>query len=265
VEKRLSSARTERLCAERRRRESICKAKAEQCYSDILRQVLPLQRLYLPALSQAHELSCFKEFLNLDRDLQPAEWEHAAGQLRESLSEWMSSRRDKYASQLPYYFYSSQGESMEVTSLTDPSIEFRRQVGMQDFTGDLELATSVFRHQDSNAIVIGREACHAWKMQGELEFLERGAAATHALLRELQLDPATTTPALLEQMDRRFACASCPRELEWVHHSWRSCVSLARSPFRNNSPRGGWELGFAFCRQIGCRSFIPSMAGGEPQ
>jgi hypothetical protein len=236
VEKRLSSARVERLCAEQRRREFVCKTKAEQCYSDILRQVLPVQRLYLPALSQAHELSCFKELLNLDRDLQPAEWEHASGQLRGSLSEWMSSHRDRYASQLPFYMYGSQGESMEVRLLTDPSIEFWRQVGMLDFTGDLELATSVFRHRDTNTILIGRDACHAWKMQGELEFLERGAAATHALLRELQLDPATTSAAMLEQLDRWFTCANCPTDLEWCHRSWRSCVSLARSRFRNNSP-----------------------------
>jgi len=222
VEKRLSSARTERLCAERRRRECVCKAKAEQYYSDILRQVLPVQRLYLPALSQARELSCFKELLNLDRDLQPAEWEHAAGQLQGSLSEWMSSHRDRYASQLPFTLYGSQGPSMKVRLLTDPSIEFWRQLGMQDFTGDLELATSVFRHRATNTILIGRDVCHAWKMQGELEFLERGAAATHALLRELQL-PETTTAAMLEQQDKWFTCANCPTD-EWFHRSWRSCV-----------------------------------------
>jgi len=222
----------------------VCKAKAEQYYSDILRQVLPVQRLYLPALSQARELSCFKELLNLDRDLQSAEWQHAAGQLRGSLSEWMSSHRDRYASQLPFNFYGSQGESMEVTLLTDPSIEFWRQFGMRDFTGDLELATSVFRHRETNTILIGRDVCHAWKIQGELEFLERGTAAIHALLRELQLDPATTTAAKLEQLDRRFACANCPTDLEWFHRSWRSCVSTARSRFRNNSPSGNQVLHF---------------------
>lgn len=242
VEKRLSSARADRLCAERRRRETVCKVKAEQCYSDILRQVLPLQRLYLPALSQARELSCFKELLNLDRDLQPAEWDHAAGQLRESLSEWMSSRRDRYASQLPVCFFDSQSESMEVTLQTDPSIEVWRQVGMQDYSGDLELATSVFRHRDTKMILIGREACHAWKMQGELEFLERGAAATRALLRELQLDPTTTTAAMLERMDRRFTCANCPTDLEWYHRSWRSCVShfVDSSDVHHSYPR--WRV-----------------------
>jgi len=224
VEKRLNNARAERLSIERRRRERECKAKAEQCYSGILRQVLPIQRLYLPALSQAHELSCFKELLELGRDFQPAEWEHAAGQLRGSLSEWMSSRRDRYTSQLPSKFHDSQGDSMEVTLLTDPSIEVWRQVGMQDFTGDLELATSVFRHRDTNMILIGRDACHSWKMQGELEFLKRGADATRALLRELQLDPATTTVATLEKQDRWFTCANCPTGLEWYHRSWRSCV-----------------------------------------
>ena len=218
------------------RREFVRKTKAEQCYSDILRQVLPVQRLYLPTPYQAHEPSCFKELLNLDRDLQPADWEHASGQLRGSLSEWMSSHRDRYASQLPFYMYGSQGESMGVILLTDPSIKSWRQVGMLDFTGDLELATSVFRHRATNTIVIGRDACHAWKMQGELEFLERGAAATYALVRELQLDPETTSAAMLEQQDRWFTCANCPKDLEWHYRSWRSCVSLARSRFRNNSP-----------------------------
>jgi hypothetical protein len=218
----------------------LCKAKAEQCYSDILRQVLPLQRLYLPALSQALELSCFKELMDLDRDLQPAEWEHAAEQLQGSLSEWMSSHRDRYASQLQFHFYGC--ESMEVKLLTDPSIEVWRQVGMQDFTGDLELATSVFRHLDTNTILIGRDACHAWKMQGELEFLERGAAAAHALLSELQLHPATTTAVMLEKLDGRFTCANCPTDDEWFHRSWRSCVSLARSRFRNNLLRSGNQV-----------------------
>jgi len=224
VEKRLNNARAERLSIERRRRERECKAKAEQCYSGILRQVLPIQRLYLPALSQAHELSCFKELLELGRDFQPAEWEHAAGQILGSLSEWMSSHRDRYASQLRFH-HGSQGGSMEISLLADPSIEFWRQVGMQDFTGDLELATSVFRHPGTNTILIGRDSCHAWKMQGELEFLERGADATHALLRELQLDPATTTAAKLDRLNRRFTCANCPTELEWIHRSWRACVS----------------------------------------
>ena len=219
----------------------MCKAKAEQYYSDILRQVLPVQRLYLPALSQARELSCFKELLNLDRDLQLAEWEHAAEQLRGSLSEWMSSHRDRYASQLPVCFYDTQGESMEVTLLKDSSIEFWRQLGMKDFAGDLELATSVFRHRATNTILIGRDACHAWKMQEELEFVERGAAATRALLRELELDPATTTVAALEKQGKWFTCANCPTD-EWFHRSWRSCVSLARSQFRNNSPRSGNQV-----------------------
>jgi hypothetical protein len=126
---------------------------------------------------------------------------------------------------------------MSVRLLTDPSTVVWRHVGMLDFAGKLELATSVFRHPDTNTILIGRDACHAWKMPGELEFLERGAAATHALLRELQLDPATTTALVLEQLNRRFICASCPAELEWVHRSWKSCVSHASSRFRNDSPR----------------------------
>jgi len=242
VESRLSGAREARLLAERCRREGDYRNKAERCYSDILRQVLPMQRLYLPALSQARELSCFRELLNPDRDVQPAEWVLAAGRLRESLSEWMSLRRDRYTNLLPFHFYGSQGKSMEVRLLTDQSIEIWRHVRMHDFAGRLELATSVFRHPDTNSILIGRDICHAWKMAGELEFLERGAAATHALLRELQLDPATTTASMLEQLNRRFVCASCPADLEWVNRSWRSCVLHFVDCSETSHPYPQWRV-----------------------
>lgn len=222
--RRLSSAREKRL-EERCRREIEYRTKAEQCYSDTLRQVLPVQRLYLPAVSQACELSCFRELLNPDRFVLATEWVHATGQLRESLSEWMSLHRDKYTDLLPLDSYGGQVKAMEVKLLSDPSIDSWRRAGTQDFAGKLELATSVFRHPDTNTIHIGRDACHAWKMKGELEFSERGAEAVHSLLQQLNLDPETTTPSVLEQLDRRFVCACCPADLQRFHRSWRSCVS----------------------------------------
>jgi len=224
VEGKLNSARERRLSL-RRRREIEYRAKAEQYYSDILRQVLPVQRLYLPSLSQACELSCFREFLNPDRIVQTSEWVHAAGQLPESLSEWMSSHRDKYTSQLPFDSNGDQNKVMEVKLLSDPSIEVWRRVEMHGFAGRLELATSVFRHLDTKTIHIGRDACHAWKMTDELEFVERGAEAVHALLQELHLDPETTTASTLDQLDRRFICISCPEDLQIFRRSWRFCVS----------------------------------------
>jgi hypothetical protein len=184
-----------------------------------------VQRLYLPAVSQACELSCFRELLNPDRFVLATEWVHATGQLRESLSEWMSLHRDKYTDLLPLDSYGGQVKAMEVKLLSDPSIESWRRAGTQDFAGKLELATSVFRHPDTNTIHIGRDACHAWKMKGELEFSERGAEAVHSLLQQLNLDPETTTPSVLEQLDRRFVCACCPADLQRFHRSWRSCVS----------------------------------------
>jgi hypothetical protein len=211
--------------------------KAEQCYSDILRQVLPVQRLYLPSIYQARELPCFRELLKLDRDVEPAEWENAAGQLRESLSEWMTLHRDRQMGLPSFRFYSSPSKSMELRLLTDPSTVVWRHVGNHDFAGRLELATSVFRHPDTRKILIGRDVCHAWKMPGELEFLERGAAATRALLRVLQLDSETTTPSTLEKLDKRFICASCPAIDEWKQRTWRSCVSHANSRFHNDPPR----------------------------
>jgi hypothetical protein len=35
---------------------------------------------------------------------------------------------------------------------------------------------------------------------------------------------------MLEQLNRRFICVSCPGGLEWFHRSWRSCVCRAFSP-----------------------------------
>ncbi|KAF8467047.1 hypothetical protein DFH94DRAFT_301394 [Russula ochroleuca] len=89
-------------------------------------KVLPIQCLYLPAISQAHELSCFRELLNLDResDVQTAERVHAAGQLRESLSEWMSLHKDRYTCLFPFRFDGFRGQSMEVKLLTDSSLRF---------------------------------------------------------------------------------------------------------------------------------------------
>ncbi len=242
MESRLSSARERRL-SQRRRREIEYRAKAEQHYSNILRQVLPVQRLYLPSLSQACELSCFREFLNLDRNVQPFEWVDAAGQLLESLSEWMSSHKNKYNSLLPSDSHGDEDKVMEVKSLSDPSIEVWRRVEMHGFAGRLELATSVFRHLDTKTIHVGRDACHAWKMKDELVFLGRGAEAVHALLQELHLGPETTTASMLDRLDRRFMCANCPADLQRFHRSWRFCVS-SRVPRSRNEMAN--DLGYRF-------------------
>jgi hypothetical protein len=238
VESKLSSARERRLLQRLEHR-----AKAEQYYSDILRQVLPVQRLYLPSLSQACELSCFGEFRNLARIVQPSEWVHAAGQLLESLSEWMSSQRDKYTGLLPSDSNGDQDKVMEVKLLSDPSIEVWRRVEMHSFAGRIELATSVFRHLGTKTIHIGRDACHAWKTKDELEFLERGAEAVHAVLQELHLGPETTTASMLDQLDRRFICASCPADVQRFPRSWRSCVSSRLSRSRNEMVN---DLGYRF-------------------
>lgn len=188
-----------------------------------------MQRLYLPAISQARELSCFRNLLDLDRNITQAEWEQAKERLPESLSEWMAEHRDKYTGLLPLYSYCYDvpSRAMRVRLLSDPSIDLWRFGGMFGFAGQLELVTSVFRHPATNTFLIGREVCHAWKMKGELEFVERGAAAAYALLGVLGLERATTTASHLELLNRRFICASCPVDADWFHRSWRACVSPA--------------------------------------
>ncbi|KAH9968565.1 hypothetical protein BJV74DRAFT_868159 [Russula compacta] len=240
VETRLSSAREARLRAERRQRENDHRIQAEQCYSGILRQVLPVQRLYLPALSQAHELSCFRELLDPDRDMQPDQWELASGRLAESLSEWMTEHKDRYTSLLPPQVYGAQGTAMEIRLLSDPSIDLWRHGAMGDFAGRLDLATSVFRHPTTDTILIGRDSCHAWKMAGELEFCERGAEAVHALLQVLELDPATTTAVMVDQLGRHFVCAGCPLHLERNDLSWRCCVSHFVESSETDHPYPQW-------------------------
>ena len=70
---------------------------------------------------------------------------------------------------------------MEVKLLSDLSVEVD-VVEMHKFSGRLELETSVFCHLDTKTIHIGRDACNAWKMEGETKFLERGAEAVLTLL-----------------------------------------------------------------------------------
>ncbi|KAH9054760.1 hypothetical protein EDB87DRAFT_1568074 [Lactarius vividus] len=215
----LSSARESRLLDARRRREKEYKSTAEEYYSDLLRQVLPIQRLYLPDLSQVSELSCFRDLINSDREVQHAEWEHAATQLPLSLSEWMSEQKEHSTSLLPSQ--SAEAKAMEVTLLSSPSIDRWR---MLNFAGQLDLATSVFYHSGTNTTLIGRDACHAWKVEGQLGFAARGAEAVHALLQELQLVSTSATAHTLDQLDKRFICGGCPEDTA-RRHSWRSCVA----------------------------------------
>jgi hypothetical protein len=198
--------------------------KAEVHYLGILRQILPIQRVYLPAISQARELSCFRELVDPDRDVQPAEWEQASERLTESISEWVTAHRDKYTSMLPSHIHDTQAKRMDFIFVSDPSIDLLRHEASGGLAGQLDLATSVFRCAGTKSIWIGRDVCHAWKLKGELEFVDRGAKAVHALLRQLQLDPITTTASMLDQLGRRFVCMSCPRGLAQYFHSWRSCV-----------------------------------------
>jgi len=214
--------------------------KAAERYWDVLRQILPIQRVYLPAITQAQELSCFRELVASDRDVQLDEWEQAAERLTESISEWVTEHRDRYTSMLPSHIHDTQAKGMECMLLSDPSIELRRHEASGGLAGQLDLATSVFRRAGTNSpwsaysIWIGRDACHAWKLKEELEFVDRGAEAVRALLRELQLDPTTTTGSMLDQLDMRFVCTSCPPDTMRYFHSWRCYVGFFPSEHRNN-------------------------------
>jgi len=235
------------------------RTKAAERYWDILRQILPVQRVYLPAISQARELSCFRELVDPDRDVQPDEWEQAAERLEESISEWVTEHRDRYTSMLPPHIHGTQAKGVELTLLSDLSIGLRRHEVSGGLAGQLDLATSVFRRVSTNSIWIGRDACHAWKLKEELEFVDRGAEAVRALLRELQLDPTTTTGSMLDQLDIRFVCTSCPEDTVRYFHSWRSYVGFFPSECRNN-----WlETLFRLCILSSVRKWITQTLSGE--
>ncbi|KAN0142007.1 hypothetical protein V8E53_000469 [Lactarius tabidus] len=222
VESTLSRARENRLLEARYQRINQNKTKAQQYYSEVMRQVIPVQRLYLPSLYQASELSCFRDLINPDREAQPAEWEDAAAQLPQSLSEWMSGEQEHHTSLLPSQ--SAQTNAMEITLLSSPSADRWRHDVMPKFAGQLDLATSVFRYSGTSTLLIGRDACHAWKVEGhKLEYCARGAEAVHAILQVLELDPATTTASMLDQLDEQFFCRTCPEDGA-MHPSWISCV-----------------------------------------
>jgi hypothetical protein len=263
VKTKLKVAREARITKLRRKRESEYKLKAEQCYSDVLRQVLPIQRLCLPALSQVSEISCFRDLLDPNRDVQAAEWEDAADQLLQSLSEWVTEQRDQYINHLPSHAQGARVNTTAIRLLSDPSIDSWRPKAMVDFAGPLDLATSVFREPNSGTILIGRDTCHAWGVKGlRVEYSWRGAEAAHALLQVLQLDPASTTVSTLEKFGGHFICASCPPDVVQSQLSWRSCVSRALTNY--GTPCWELGLGFTFCRVFGKRSSIPSVANGEP-
>lgn len=209
----------------RARRQNENRNQAEQYYSDVLRQVLPLQRLYLPSLSQASKLSCFIDLMDPDRETQRAEWEHAATELPMCLSEWMSKQKERHIGLLPCQ--SAQAKSMEVTLLSSPSIDRWRHGEMLKSAGQLDLATSVFRYPGTDMVLIGRDACHAWKGEGQLQYSARGAEAVQALLRTLQLNPASATISTLDQLDKQFICGGCADD---TRHTWRYCVCYHLSP-----------------------------------
>jgi len=218
------------------------KNKASERYWDTLRQLLPIQRVYLPAIPQARELSCFRKLVDPDRDVQPEEWEQAAERLPESISEWVTEHRDGCTTMLPSHIHDTQAKGMQFMLLSDPSIDLRRHEASGGLAGQLDLATSVFRRASSKSIWIGRDVCHAWKLEGELEFVDRGAEAVRALLRELQLDPTTTTGSMLDQLDMRFVCTSCPTDTVRCFHSWRSYVVhfIERSEMDHPDPQ--WRV-----------------------
>lgn len=194
-----------------------------------------------------------------DRDVQPEEWEQASERLTESISEWVTVHRDRYTSMLPSHFHDTQAKGMEFMFVSDPSIDLRRHEASGGLAGQLDLATSVFRCASSKSIWIGRDACHAWKLRGELEFVDRGAKAVHALLRELRLNPTTATASMLDQLDRRFVCTSCPTDLVQYFHSWRSCVG----PFPSEGCNNWLETLFRSCTLSSIRKWITQTLSGE--
>ena len=149
----------------------------------------------------------------------------------------MSEQKERHMSLLPCQ--SAQAKAMEITLLSSTSIDRWRHEVMLKFAGQLDLATSVFRHSGTNMILIGRDACHGWKLDGRLEYSARGTDAVRALLQELQLDPASTTVSMLDQLETQFVCGGCP-EVTAKQPSWRSCV---RHHFFLASPLCHYSLG----------------------
>ena len=112
------------------------------------------------------------------------EWVHAAGQLQDSLSEWMSLHRGRHIRLvLPFSLLrlrvSRQFDEGQVQVIDGP---VNRPIGMHDFAGELELATSVFHHPGTNTIMIGRDACRAWKLTGKFGYGLRPSPKTCNLI-----------------------------------------------------------------------------------
>lgn len=125
--------------------------------------------------------------------------------------------------------------SMTPTILTSLSVNEVRQGwicgGLRPFLGPLELAIAVFKLPNNPKVLVARDACHAWKEVGPLEFSTKGSEAVVRLLNLADLDPKTTTAVEFDAMNLRFSCLNCypANDESWTGitaETWRSAVRI---------------------------------------
>ncbi|KAI0061323.1 hypothetical protein BV25DRAFT_1900543 [Artomyces pyxidatus] len=194
--------------------------------------ILPAQWAYLPVVSQAETLSCFKKLIDQEEEPSPADWTSAVQKLPQSLSDWMESNKQRYCAMMPaiHSTTSLANPTMEIALLSDPCIDIIRREKMASFAGPLELAQSVFTAANVNRrrAFFGPDICQTWQKPDTLVFSARGAIAALAIVEALRLDAYSTTATTLDQLQARFVCMTCCKEEKYVGYqsaySWRLYV-----------------------------------------
>lgn len=197
-------------------------------YVDFWRTCLPAMWFYLPPFFWVPSLPCFKEIIDREDDLPTDAWTVALEQLPLNVAEWMKRKRNEHLAMLPVSVTNS--TSMEPILLSNPVAAVKRQERMRGYAGQLELVTSVFVDGIDKRAIIGRETCHAWKLDRELSFSAAGAMSAAAVVSALRLDPNMAIDTQLDTLDSRLICLNCLRDNDVDDlsvYSWRLCVGIA--------------------------------------
>ncbi|KAI0048473.1 hypothetical protein FA95DRAFT_1038684 [Auriscalpium vulgare] len=197
-------------------------------YTNLWRTCLPAMWFYLPPLSWAPKLPCFKDLIDREDDVAADAWADAVEQMPMDVAEWMEGKRNEHLAMLPGGG-TTNSASMEPILLSSPTVTVKRQDRMRGYAGQLELATSVFSEGVDQKPVIGRDTCHAWKMGRPLSFSVTGAASAAAVIGALRLNPITTIDTQLDALDGRLICMNCSRNNQnnidsLFVFSWRLCI-----------------------------------------
>jgi len=199
----------------------------KSCYTKYSKTLKPEQWTSIMPLHEVFKDTLFNDFISSEADvIGDISKKDALARFPQLTLEFMDTQVNRLASLLP------EGTDHSVAST--------------DCYARLNLATSVFEcricqfsHISGVALCGWTNICsHINQISPEssfphlrLEFNSVGYATSLSLIRSLGLDPGTTTPEQLDQIDARFFCGTCPiLSMRGVRgrkaYTWTECVGF---------------------------------------